>query len=342
MLQRARKGKGIAAAESNDSYYYDNDDDDAGDLPDLGPSRYLAESAHVQNVLQAIRHIQDSMFADMPTTRVGMNSVRIADVLNFRRALPPIVSTAHVHMLIDNPTAVEKEVLSLVENGTIRRILLPGRGSDSASVGDCLIVVDDWKRLVQESTFLEQSLKDKYIRLLEVNRNSWEIDSSSLTQEELSQLVSAGFLVRTSAIAWSTTVKASAPPSSNRLPTAKTTASHTLRNTSMSFSIPNLGSYLKLLAASRAHLLALFKRSTSSEAPMYLLRDRWCGAVESSTPNARINPVPGGQFGALWGKTKMWKDLYGLNFKWVLEEAVGAGLVELFDTGSVGPGVRRL
>ncbi|KAI5296963.1 hypothetical protein KEM56_005183, partial [Ascosphaera pollenicola] len=87
------------------------------DLPDLGPSRYLAESAHVRDVLQAIRHIQDTMFAEMPTTRVGMNSVRIADVLNFRRALPPIVSTAHVHMLLDDPTAVEKEILRLVEEG---------------------------------------------------------------------------------------------------------------------------------------------------------------------------------------------------------------------------------
>lgn len=31
-----------------------------------------------------------------------------------------------------------------------------------------------------------------------------------------------------------------------------------------------------------------------------------------------------------------------MNFRWALEEALGAGLVEIFDTGSVGPGVRCL
>ena len=50
-----------------------------------------------------------------------------------------------------------------------------------------------------------------------------------------------------------------------------------------------------------------------------------------------------GEFtGVLPGRTKKWKDLYGMRFRWVLEEAIGAGLIELFDTGSVGPGVRCL
>jgi hypothetical protein len=39
-------------------------------------------------------------------------------------------------------------------------------------------------------------------------------------------------------------------------------------------------------------------------------------------------------------KTKKWKDLYGLNFDWVVEECLGAGLIELFETRSVGLGVR--
>lgn len=50
-----------------------------------------------------------------------------------------------------------------------------------------------------------------------------------------------------------------------------------------------------------------------------------------------------GEFsGILPGRTKKYKDLYGMNFRWALEEALGAGLVEIFDTGSVGPGVRCL
>lgn len=50
-----------------------------------------------------------------------------------------------------------------------------------------------------------------------------------------------------------------------------------------------------------------------------------------------------GEFaGILPGRTKKWKDLYGMQFRWVLEEALGAGLVEIFETGSVGPGIRCL
>jgi hypothetical protein len=40
------------------------------------------------------------------------------------------------------------------------------------------------------------------------------------------------------------------------------------------------------------------------------------------------------------GRTKKWKEFQGLEFGWVLQEAVGAGLVEVFETQSVGRGVR--
>ncbi|KAI5289720.1 hypothetical protein KEM54_003353 [Ascosphaera aggregata] len=318
-------------------------DVEVGELPHIGPSRYIAQTTNVKNVLQAIDYIRDTMFADMPTSRVGMNSTRIADILNFRRALPPVVAAAHVHMLLDDPTAVEKQILSLIEGGVIRRIVLPGRGNDAASLGECLVVVDDWKRLVQENTFLDASLKDKYINLLGVNRKSCTVDTSALTQDEISSLLSTGFFVGTSAISWSTSIKVQpAPTSSQQLPVANPISNHVLRETSMSFSIPNLGPYLRLLSAARTHLLGLLRRSSSNEAPLYLLRDRWCVGVESSTPYKHDVAGVSGKSGPLRGRTKMWKDLYGLNFRWVLEEAVGAGLVELFDTGSVGPGVRRL
>ncbi len=40
------------------------------------------------------------------------------------------------------------------------------------------------------------------------------------------------------------------------------------------------------------------------------------------------------------GRTKKWKQFYGMRFEWVLEECLGTGVVELFETGSVGMGVR--
>lgn len=108
--------------------------------------------------MQALSYIRDSIFDEIPQ-RAGMNSTRIAEVLNFRRSLPPLVSVAHVHTLLDAPTRVEKEVMELVSTGRVRRLVVPGRGNDAAGLGDCLVLVEDWERLVRDSNALDPSLK---------------------------------------------------------------------------------------------------------------------------------------------------------------------------------------
>jgi hypothetical protein len=89
-------------------------------------------------------------------------------------------------------------------------------------------------------------------------------------------------------------------------------------------------------------MVAILEKSASGEAPLYLLRGRWDGAVETDSSFNVRKRARGESAGVLPGKTKKWRDLYGMNFRWALEEALGAGLVEIFDTGSVGPGVRLL
>ncbi|KAJ6151607.1 hypothetical protein N7470_007204 [Penicillium chermesinum] len=114
------------------------------------------------------------------------------------------------------------------------------------------------------------------------------------------------------------------------------------RAATLFLSLPNTGTYLRLLGAGRAHLLALLRRSSCAEAPLNLLQDRWDGAVETEKSFHLAKRARGEFAGVLPGKTKKWKELHGMRFRWALEEALGAGLVELFDTGSVGPGVRCL
>ncbi|KAI5297034.1 hypothetical protein KEM55_005243 [Ascosphaera atra] len=259
-------------------------------------------------------------------------------------------------MLIDAPTKVEKEILSLVENGVVRRLLIPGRAGDAAALGDCLILMDDWKEMVRVSSALKQSLKDKFIALLSYNTKTSSVSTSAFSPDEVSALVRSGFLVSPSAIAKSTSanpditsvsVQSSSPSST---PPATAAAAERItskpaqkfRDTSMFLSIPNLGAYFRLLSAARTRLLAMLKKSSFNEAPLYLLRDRWNGAVEVSTPHEVAKRIRGESTGVLPGRTKMWKELYGLNFRWCLEEALGAGLIEIFETGSVGPAVRRV
>ncbi|PLN78307.1 serine-threonine protein kinase 19-domain-containing protein [Aspergillus taichungensis] len=357
---RASPFAGHARRKATTSRAPDLEDEETDSLPDVGLSRYIPETAPVENVVQALAYIRDSVFDEIPQ-RAGMNSTRIAEVLNFRRSLPPLVSVAHVHTLLDAPTRVEKEVMELVSQNRVRRLVVPGRGNDAAGLGDCLVLVEDWERLVRDSNALDAALKDKFLSVLKQIGNTSAVPGILFSPPEHTSLVRAGFLVSSSSLAKGSSNMASLPS----LPTSTTNTAgnpasrsssgsdsprpHTpLANRShfhtatLFLSLPNTGPYLRLLGAGRTHLLTILRKSSAREIPLSLLRDRWNGAVETETGSSVAKRMRGEFTGVLPGRTKKWKDLYGMQFRWVLEEAVGAGLVELFDTGSVGPGVRCL
>lgn len=141
----------------------DYDDDSIEPLSDKGP--WLGPNTtnkNVSGVLQAMRHITSTMFDSLPAARAGMNSTRIAEVLNLRRSLPPLVSVAHIHTILQAPTQVEREIVSLLRAGELRRLIVPGRGNDAAGLGDCLILADELNALVRDSGDLEQGLKGMF------------------------------------------------------------------------------------------------------------------------------------------------------------------------------------
>lgn len=105
--------------------------------------------------------------------------------------------------------------------------------------------------------------------------------------------------------------------------------------------IPGLGSYLKLLTAGRTHIMSLFK-AKSREVPESSLRQRWDGGVAANDEASAARRNRGEFAGVLPGRTRKWRQFYGMSFDWVLGECVGAGLLEVFETGSVGRGVRAL
>jgi hypothetical protein len=136
---------------------------DSEPLPDVGNSQYLTESVKLDGVMQAMQHVKESMFEELPERRAGMNSTRIAEVLNVRKSLPPLVSVAHIHTVLQAPTQVEREIVSLVQSGQLKRLIVPGRGNGAAGLGDCLVMASDLHDLVQMSSDLEQALKGMYI-----------------------------------------------------------------------------------------------------------------------------------------------------------------------------------
>ncbi|OGM42862.1 hypothetical protein ABOM_009435 [Aspergillus bombycis] len=325
-----------------------------GPLPDIGMSRYISETAPVEDVIQAICHIKSTFFEALPT-RTGMNSTRVAELLNLRRSLPPLASVAHIHTLLDAPTKVEREIMDYVNSGRIRRLIVPGRGNDAAGLGDCLVLSEDWEKLVRDSS-IRSHMKDKFLDVLSRLGATFAVPDTLFSAPECMTLVGAGFLVSSS-----TSVKGSPgvislptlpPPASSgnsasrgdtaALDDKEGTERSRCHTTDLFLSLPNTGPYLRLLGAGRAHLLSLIRKSNSGELPLNLLRDRWDGAVETDKGFSAAKRTRGEHAGILPGRTKKWKELCGMNFRWVLEEALGAGLIEIFDTGSVGPGVRNL
>uniref|UniRef100_A0A093UWH3 Uncharacterized protein n=1 Tax=Talaromyces marneffei PM1 TaxID=1077442 RepID=A0A093UWH3_TALMA len=158
---------------------------DSEPLPDIGSSQYVTEL---------------SMFEELPERRAGMNSTRIAAVLNVRKSLPPLVSVAHIHTVLQAPTQVEREIVSLVQSGQLKRLIVPGRGNGAAGLGDCLVMASDLHELVQMSSDLDQALKDRFLSILDQMSNTSAIPSLAFSREESISLVRAGFLVTASSL----------------------------------------------------------------------------------------------------------------------------------------------
>lgn len=354
----------------------ENDGTNDGErLYNVGIVTSLPPANSSQDVVGLLSFIRDNMFNDIPERSAGLNSVQIANILNFRKNLVPIVSLAHLHAVSTSSTATERGVSRLVQAGTIRRTAVLGRGTGNAAIGEGLVLVEDWERLVREDTGLDDQLKTKYISLLRDNPTSGTINASGFNGTEASELVGAGFLTSTSALS-SNTELLSRPGAfslgaSGTVATAVTTAAtgtlaavggseaihgrgggggglHTASRGSSrpaaeyTFSLPSTGTYLRLLTEARAHLLQLLSKSSPKfkEASKDMLRERWNGGIPGDDPATRAKRMRGEWDGILPGRTKKWKSFYGMDFNWILEECLGSGAIECFHTGSVGLGVR--
>jgi hypothetical protein len=343
----------------------DEDEDFFDDrLDDVGLVKALATDLTLRDVAQAILYMRGKMWSSIPEQRSGMNSTRIAEVLNFRASLPPIVTVSHVQALLDSATTVEKEIVELIKGGAVRKIVVGGRGS----LGEALILVKDLDNMIENSG-LEQDVKKKFTALLHENPTALEIPRSQLSADHAKALMHAGFITSSNP-SWTSTDVFSRPGERSHgtmtsLNSISRAASGSLAAVGgegavhaaggsgggakslpgtgdFSLAIPSTGPFLKLLSNARAHLLSLLSKSKYRELPQSLLCQRWDGgiAADNAASAARRNR---GEFdGVLPGRTRKWKQFYGINYDWILGECVGAGLVEVFDTRSIGRGVRAL
>jgi hypothetical protein len=342
-------------------------------LEDTGLVASLAVKNVRQDVLSLVRYIQSRAFDDVPDRGAGMGSERTSEVLRFRKAIPPIVTLAHLHAISRSSTETERELARLVAENKARKLTVPGRGRGGAAVGDGIVLVEDWVQRVRDDEALDAEVKEKYISLLLTHRTSPTTPTSSLSDSEERDLVNAGYLTSPNALSSMLGDLFMPPGSSNSLASVSSAGSRAATGTlaavggagavhdsggsgsrgirssglasskqrEMTFAMPGTGIYLKLLVAARQHFLHILKSISPRhrEATMEILKEKW----EGNTPNDPVNRLKrerGEWAGVLPGKTKRWREFYGMRFECVLAECVGAGLVELFDTGAVGMAVR--
>lgn len=337
--------------------------DDTGTIPSLAPQRV---SQDVQNL---IRYIHAHAFEEIPERAAGMGSERISEVLRFRQRLPRIVSIAHLHALSASATATERELAGLIARGVVRKVVIPGRGKGGAAVGEGVVLVEDWKTRVREEADLDDEVKEKYLALMDANPTSQTAQTTDLSKDEVRSLVQSGFLTSPAALSsgtsnlfasTGTSSLSSISSSGHKAPTGSLAAIggaaaihdsggsgsmlatsatrpsslNKVQSQTMTFAVPSTGAYLKLLTTARTQLVALLRQLSPryKEATWDLLWEKWDGNTPTDAASKKKRER-GEWTGVLPGKTRKWREFWGVRFEWVVAEAVGAGVVEVFDTG---------
>ncbi|KAL9603364.1 MAG: hypothetical protein Q9219_001226 [cf. Caloplaca sp. 3 TL-2023] len=375
-IQRSKsKPEPITTAQTDEDFLGEK-------LDDRGLVTTLATDLSLRDVPQIIQYANAHMFDPLPERGGGFNSTKIAEILNIRSSLPATVTVAHVHAMSTSPTATERETAELMKAGVLKKIVVPGRGTGGSSVGEGLVLLRDLEAMLERWDIIDDGVKESFLSHLRTHPTASAIPITAFSPAHLSALKRAGFLISStihSSFSSSALDPHSTPSSatSSSSPTSLATISRaasgslaaiggsgavveaggtmtsTLRRTStadstttstnLQLSLPNMGPYLRLLTSARTHFLSLLRKSGGPfrELPLSLLRERWDGGSIADRENA-ARKARGEFAGIVPARTRKWKMFWGLRFEWVLAECVGAGMVEVFETGSVGKGVRAI
>ncbi|KXX80459.1 Meiotically up-regulated gene 51 protein [Madurella mycetomatis] len=336
-------------------------------------------STGIRDPLQAHESILGGMFDPLPARAAGMSSTRIASVLRARAVLPRVTSASHLRAVllacgaVGSPAAAEREVARAIATGRLRRVVVPTRGN----LGELVVLAAELEGMLGKAGKsggdgesgnsgrgrLGEGVKEGFVRWLRGNPAATRMTGEELLegvaglgQSEVDELVRAGFLTaeRHSMVSLETVSRAAAGTvaavggegvvhaagGTGVRSTVRSGSRSGSGSGEFSVAVPGSGVFLKLVTAALEHLADLLRKNQYREMPESDLREKWDGGVVDGSEAALAKRARGEFAGVLPGRTKKWKELQGLAFDWVLREAVGAGLVEVFETRSVGRGVR--
>lgn len=313
-------------------------------LEDIGLVKLLTEELTLRDVVQAIRFIRTRMFTPVPDK--GFNSTRTAELINYRAFMTAIVTMGHLHAILNSPTKVERELIELQREGVVRKVRIERRGGQ----GEALIESASLFEMIQNAT-LSTKTKENFTTFLKENPTAQALPDTSLIDAEIDELVRTGFLTSSMPYAPGSTLHIR-PEDRKTL----TSISHISRHASGSLSAVGGRNAIHLAGGGSGAHPTLIHSSSFSASELKLAipgHGRYLKLATASVDWLRdaLGKTKWGECSESWLREKFegggfygpkWKGFWGVEWDWVIGEAVGLGAVEIFETGSVGRGVRAL
>ncbi|KAK6350859.1 hypothetical protein TWF718_004041 [Orbilia javanica] len=353
----------------NDSNNNDADDDDTLSLYSPSWPTTTRSGPLPATVLEGMKYILSHQFTPLPPTLTGLGLSRdlLAEILNYRKSFPPVVPLPHLHSVLRSPTETEREIASLVADGTLRRVTIK---TGNMATLDGVILTDDFLKSIASSSVLDAEIKDSFLSLFVNDPSLTTITSdpaasNTLPKEYIMELLSAGFLIINSTTAFgapavdittltptsamtyitplpekdhshiSTLSSLSSISSNNRnasnLPSTISTSSKS-KNNYIEYTItpPSLGLLTNLYSSTKSHLLDILRHCPHRQATIEFVREKWDGGVSKNKGSIRKKKDGEVKFE---GRTRKWRDHKGVTVEWVLGGLLGSGVVEGFGKG---------
>lgn len=271
----------------------------------------------------------------------GLSNALKTDILKFRRNFPMgLVTTTQLYSIFLNEsnTFVDKSLESHIRSGKLKKIVISNaapiilRSVNKFQLGKVTYGFENVELVVKSDSYflvisgmrdlLEEKLKnnqlsgalrskkqssisslDKFMKYLKEHPTvlyiSHSADNGGFTAEEITYLVNSGFVTL----------------ASNHLIEIETNV--------YSISYPGCGAYLKLVNSGRSWLVKVLGKNKHKELLEDQIISKWEGV--NATGESKMNNFR--------------SPFYGYDLNWVLADALGAGVVEVFNT-PVGRGWR--
>ncbi|RVD88254.1 uncharacterized protein DFL_002445 [Arthrobotrys flagrans] len=366
-----RKSSSTSSTPPVSSISSGNDNDYNGDSLSLYSPSWPATTRSdplPTTVLEGMKYILSHQFTPLPPTLTGLGLSRdlLAEILNYRKSFPLVVPLPHLHSVLLSPTETEREITSLVADGTLRRVTVK---TGNVTTLDGVISTDEFLKSVASSSALDAEMKNAFLSLFVNDPSLTTITSdptasNTLPKETIMALLSAGFLTinsigvftspavnittltSTSAMTYitplpekdhshiSTLSSLSSISSSNRSASKSSSSSKSSRSkdTHIEYTItpPSLGLLTNLYSATKSHLLDILRHCPPRQATIEFVREKWDGGVSKNKGSVRKKK--GGEV-KFEGRTRKWREHKGVTVEWVLGGLLGGGVVEGFGKG---------